>query len=151
MINTFIFSSAGWTLVEDESFPVVFSSGFSPFVDKYEITISGNGQCIVIGDNREDERHKGINGEVSGLDEPSRGAGAVFVYKKDSGGGWVQKSYLKTIGAIEANESFGRRIAVDDDCGTIAVTEIGNNSNFVGVNGTIESGPAKESGAVFLF
>ena len=113
--------------------------------------MSGNGKCIVIGDNRDNECHKGINGGLVDFGKSCRGAGAVFVYKKDSTGVWTRKSYLKTIGSIDEDESFGRRIAVDDDCQTIAVGELNNDSAFTGVNNRDSFGEAIDSGAVYVF
>ncbi|MCS6971849.1 MAG: FG-GAP repeat protein, partial [Leptospiraceae bacterium] len=122
--------------------------------DQFGYSVAISGSTIVVGAPQEDSNATTIengDGLASGMNGANN-SGAVYVFKRDASGNWIQDAYLKASNA-EANDEFGRAVAISGS--TIVVgaykedsnqTTITNDDNSAsGVNG------ANESGAVYVF
>jgi len=81
------------------------------------LALSGDGNRLVVGANRESSSSLGINGVQDNDDENQSGAVYSFERSVDT---WVQQSYIKSSNAMGAN-NFGHSLAMSDDGNTLIV------------------------------
>ena len=112
----------------------------------YAVSISGDGNSLVVGATGEDSNAKGIDGAEEASADNS---GAVYVFTRSSTGTWSQKSYIKASNTDEFDE-FGFSVSLSDDGNTLAVSARFEDSNAEGIDGEQEAG-ADNSGAVYVF
>jgi trimeric autotransporter adhesin len=74
----------------------------------YSVAISGN--LIAIGAPFEQSHAVGVNGDQA--DNSKLGAGAVYLYVRDSNGQWTQAAYIKASNTA-ASAQFGKSVALD--------------------------------------
>ncbi|MEQ9364239.1 MAG: FG-GAP repeat protein, partial [Leptospirales bacterium] len=103
------------------------------------------GDVLVVGATGEDSAANSVNGGQT--DNSALNAGAVYVFRR-SGTNWAQEAYLKASNT-NANDSFGRAIAIYGD--VIGVGAPAEGSNATGVNGNESDNSAGSAGAVYLF
>ncbi len=117
------------------------------------VALSGDGNTLAVGAWEEDSNAKniGING-TGEEDNSALGAGAAYVFGR-SGGDWIQQAYVKASN-VEANDRFGRSVALSGDGNTLAVGAAGEDSNATGIS-TDGIGEEDNSfdfaGAVYMF
>ena len=99
------------------------------------VALSSDGQTLAVGAHLED-------GGASA-------SGAVYVFRR-TGETWMQEAYLKASNA-DANDWFGRSIALSADGRTLAVGAQQEDGNATGVGGDQTSNAASNSGAVYVF
>jgi hypothetical protein len=109
----------------------------------YSIAISGD--TLVVGAYGEDSAATGVDGNQA--DNLASGSGAAYVFTRTAGV-WSQQAYLKASNT-EANDAFGRSVAIDGD--TLVVGAYGEDSNATGVDGNQANNLAIDSGAVYAF
>ena len=122
----------------------------SGMIDEFgtAVTMSSNGNTIVIGAPFERSIATGINGDQ--LDDEAFGAGAAYVFVRSSAGSWSQQAYLKASNT-DADDQFGMAVSVSDDGNTLIVGARDEDSNATGINGDETANSAADAGAVYVF
>ncbi|MCK4704062.1 MAG: thrombospondin type 3 repeat-containing protein [Gammaproteobacteria bacterium] len=111
------------------------------------VSLSADGQTMVVGAYGEDSNATGINGVQT--NDSAGGSGAVYVFIR-SGGGWDQQAYIKASNTA-ASDYFGWSVTLSADGNTLAVGAPGEDSNATGINGVQTNDSAGASGAVYVF
>jgi len=122
--------------------------------DEFGAAVAISGSTIVVGARNEDSNQTTISngdGTASG-DNSASNAGAVYVFKRETNGNWVQDAYLKPSNA-GATDYFGWSVAISGS--TIVVGAVGEASNQANITNTDSSASADNSmsraGAVYIF
>ncbi|OGB07018.1 MAG: hypothetical protein A3E23_14685 [Burkholderiales bacterium RIFCSPHIGHO2_12_FULL_65_48] len=111
------------------------------------VALSGDGNTLAVGANREASNATGIGGNQA--DNSAGGAGAVYVFTR-SGSTWSQQAYVKASNT-EANDHFGYSVALSGDGNTLAVGVRYESSNATGIDGNQADNSAGGAGAVYVF
>ena len=102
--------------------------------DRFGYSVAIDGDILVVGANGEDSNSTNIDNEdshTSGLDDGSADdSGAVYIFKKDSNGDWVQDAYLKGSNA-EGGDKFGENVALSGDVIVVGVWAEDSNSTNI--------------------
>lgn len=114
--------------------------------DQFGTVVAFSGDTFAVAAAAEDSAATVVNGD--GLDDNAPGAGAVYVFRSDAAGSWVQEAYLKASNA-GAGDSFGGSIALDGD--TLVVGAHLEDSAATGINGDETDTSAIDAGAVYVF
>ena len=114
----------------------------------FSVTLSGNGDTMVVGAYDEDGGGKGVNPVP---DEAAANSGAAYVFVR-RGTTWTQESYIKASNTVR-NIAFGAAMALSADGSTLAVTAVDETNLTGGINGDERSVPNNEisAGAVYVF
>lgn len=104
----------------------------------WQVALSGEGDILAAGAPRDDSDARAISRDWHNSSAPS--AGAAYVYQR-SGQQWQLRNYIKANNS-QANDTFGRSVALARDGQTLAV-------GATGEDGT--GGNALDSGAVYLY
>jgi len=121
------------------------------------ISLSGDGDTMVVGAIGEDSIATGINGDEN--DNSVRGpgelsAGAIYVFRFD-GTNWSQEAYVKASNTAmldgDVADEFGHSVALSADGNSMAVGAIHEDSNATGVNGSQDNNSVGNSGAAYVF
>ena len=112
------------------------------------ISLSADGNTLVVGAPLEDSNATGIDGNQS--DNSYTASGAVYVFTRNSNNDWSQQAYLKASNT-QSSDSFGGHISLSGDGNTLAVGASGEDSNALGINGDQNNDSALSSGAIYLF
>jgi gamma-glutamylcyclotransferase (GGCT)/AIG2-like uncharacterized protein YtfP len=124
--------------------------------DRFGYSVAISGSTIVVGAIYEDSNQTTItntDGSASGVNGATD-SGAVYVFKRDGNGDWIQDAYLKASNA-EGGDNFGYSVAISGS--TIVVGAWGEDSNQTTItNNDGQPGPpdndsAIDSGAVYVF
>ncbi|TAL29480.1 MAG: hypothetical protein EPN93_21530 [Spirochaetes bacterium] len=96
--------------------------------DQFGIAVAVYGDIIVVGAACESSGQKSVTNDdgTASADNTLTGAGAVYVFRKDGSGDWVQDAYLKASNAA-TNNYFGSAVAAEDD--TIVVGSYGESGS----------------------
>jgi ketosteroid isomerase-like protein len=123
--------------------------------DWFGSSVAISGSTIVVGAYREDSNQTtitntdGLASAVNGLPD----SGAVYVFKRDAAGDWIQDAYLKASNADVSADWFGSSVAITGS--TIVVGAYGEDSNQTTITNTDGSASpdnsATDSGAVYVF
>src|SRR5688500_6736806 len=76
----------------------------------YHVAISGD--RIAVGAPFEASNAVGVNGDPA--DNSMPGAGAVYIFARDSSGQWTQEAYIKPSNTVASGE-LGKSVALDGD------------------------------------
>lgn len=109
--------------------------------------MSADGNTLAVGAAREDSASTGINGDPN--NDAATDAGAVYVFTR-TGTNWAQQAYIKASNA-EAQDSFGRAVALSADGNTLAVSAPREDGAGRGVGADAASNASADSGAAYLF
>lgn len=110
------------------------------------VSLSADGNTLVIGASREDSASAGINGD--GTDNSSSNAGAAYIFTL-SDGTWTEQAYLKASNT-GASDNFGHSVSISDNGSIVAIGAFLESSSSSGVNGE-DNNDANRSGAVYVF
>ena len=111
------------------------------------ISVSGDGNTLVVGAYLEDSVSRGIN--PVGVDNNNLdNSGAVYVFRRN-GGVWVQQAYIKPSNP-NRRAAFGYSVSLNSDGNTLAVGAYRENNQATGINSG-QIGSAIESGAAYVF
>jgi hypothetical protein len=110
------------------------------------LSVSGDGNTLVIGAFQEDSAATGVNG--SQTNDDATDSGAAYVYTRSSGT-WSISAYLKASNTAPS-DGFGA-VAISSDGSMIAVGAGGEGSNAAGLNGNQNDDSLSGSGAVYVF
>ncbi len=111
------------------------------------VALSGDGNTLAVGAEREDSNATGING--SEVDNSASNAGAVYVFTR-SGSTWSQQAYVKASNT-QAGDQFGYGVALSGDGNTLAVGATYESSNATGIGGNEADNSANNAGAVYMY
>ncbi|AFM12207.1 hypothetical protein [Turneriella parva] len=122
--------------------------------DYFGFSVAISGSTVVVGARDEDSNQTTItntDGSASGVNGTS-GSGAVYVFKRDTSGDWVQDAYLKASNA-GIGSSFGWAVAISG--ATVVVTapsERSNQTTITNADGAASADiSASASGAAYIF
>ncbi len=126
----------------------------SDTTDLFGYSVAVGGDLIVVGAPFEESNMTGIN-NIDGsadADNSSADSGAVYVYKKDASGNWVQDAYLKASNS-DTTDLFGYAVDVSND--VIVVGAPYEESSATAINnsdGSADSdNSSADSGAAYIF
>ena len=111
------------------------------------LSVSGDGNTLLVGAPMEDSNARGVNG-----DEQNNAAiesGAAYLFTR-SGTTWTQQAYIKAENADEFDE-FGTSIAVSGDGRTLVIGARMEGGGAAGINGNQNDNSAPEAGAVYVW
>ncbi len=121
----------------------------------WSVSLSGDGMTLAVGAIEEDSAATGVNGDE--IDNSEGGAGAVYVFVRNSAGRWVLQAYVKgsedllwcanTPDCFDVGDAFGLSIALSRDGATLAVGAPWEDGFFYGDHLWFD-GP---TGAVYVF
>ena len=111
------------------------------------VTLSADGQTLVVGAPREPSAATGVDGDQG--DNTDEGAGAVYVYIR-VGTAWTQQAYIKASNT-EARDEFGSSVALSSDGHILVVGAPEESSAATGVNGDQGDNAADGAGAVYVY
>jgi hypothetical protein len=116
------------------------------------VALSGAGDVLAIGAVNDSSPATGIDPEPAGAGAAS--SGAVYVFRR-TGSAWAEEAYIKASNT-DANDSFGRSLALARDGSTLAVGAINEDSNAAGIyqslpHDTEDNDLASNSGAVYVY
>ena len=112
--------------------------------DSFGLATAASGNTLAIS-AYDDSDAIGINNDGNNNNAESAGSVHVFIYEN---GAWSQQAYIKASNT-DANDRFGRSIALDGD--TLVVSANGESSNAQGIDGDQTNNDAQFSGAVYVF
>ncbi len=112
------------------------------------VALSGDGNTLAVGAGLEDSAAIGVNGDQA--DNSAVGAGAAYVFTRDTGGVWTQQAYVKASNT-DADDFFGGSAALSADGNTLAVGAHREDSAAIGVNGDQADNNARFAGAIYVF
>lgn len=113
-------------------------------VDIFGEGLALRGDVLAVGVTQDDGSGFGVG---STPDDASVNTGAVYVFRRDAEGAWVQSRYLKASNAGR-NDLFGLGLALSED--VLAVGARGEASSSAGIDGGYDDA-LEDSGAVYLF
>ena len=113
------------------------------------VVISADGNTVAGTALDEDGMTTGVNSTP----QPDMGinlsTGAVYLFTSDANG-WSEQAYIKASNT-GANDTFGARLALSGDGGTLAVGAQLEDSAGQGIDAVQDDDSAQEAGAVYLF
>ena len=113
------------------------------------VSLSADGNILVVGAGGEDSNATGINGNPFDISAPS--SGAAYLYRFDTSNMvWSQQSYIKASNT-EMLDGFGLPVVLSADGNTLAVGAPGESSSAAGINGDQTDNFSAASGAVYLY
>jgi hypothetical protein len=110
------------------------------------VALSADGNTLAVGAGGEDSSATGINADQS--DNSVSASGAAYVFRFD-GEDWFQQAYVKASNT-DANDGFGRDLALSGNGDTLAVGARNERSNATGINGN-QNDNSVTSGAAYVF
>ena len=113
------------------------------------VAISADGRTVVGTALDEDGMTTGVNSTPQPDMEINLSTGAVYLYTRDDAG-WSEQAYIKASNT-GPNDTFGARLALSGDGGTLAVGAQLEDSAGQGVDAIQDDDSAQEAGAVYLF
>ena len=113
------------------------------------VAISADGNTVVGTALDEDGMTTGVNSTPQPDMQINLSTGAVYLFARDDGG-WSERAYIKASNT-GPNDTFGARLALSADGGTLAVGAQLEDSAGRGVDATQDDDSAQEAGAVYLF
>ncbi len=113
------------------------------------VSISDNGNTLIVGAFGEDSTSTGINGNETSNGASGSGAAYVFV-RSSTAGTWSQQAYLKASNT-GAGDDFGRDVSISGDGNTLIVGAPFEDSTATGINGDEAINSASGSGAAYVF
>lgn len=113
------------------------------------VAISADGRTVAGTALDEDGMTTGVNSTPQPDMEINLSTGAVYLYTRDDGG-WAEQAYIKASNT-GPNDTFGARLALSADGGTLAVGAQLEDSAGQGVDAIQDDDSAQEAGAVYLF
>lgn len=122
----------------------------NPHEDAYfgmAVSLSADGNLLVVGAEGEDSGAAGIDGDQG--DRSADESGAAYVFRR-SGNAWSQEAYLKASNP-DAYDHFGGAVALSGDGSALSVGADFEDGAGTGANGDPNSNTTQSSGAVYLF
>lgn len=112
-----------------------------------DLSLSADGNTLVVGAPGEDSDAIGVNGNQ--LSNAAPGSGAVYVFQR-SGSTWSQTHYVKASNT-QGDARFGGAVAVSGDGNWFVVGAPGESGDATGVNSVPANYNASSSGAAYAW
>ena len=113
----------------------------------YSVSLSDDGNTLVVGAPEEDSAATGINGAES--NDSAVDSGAVYVFRF-IGGTWVQEAYVKASNT-NAGDRFGESVSLSSDGNTLAVSSNLEDGSSTQINSRETDNNAANAGAAYVF
>jgi len=114
--------------------------------DRFGSSVAISGNTVAIGAPTESSGASGIDGNQ--FDNSTPRSGAVYVFVRDTSGGWNQQAYIKASNPGN-DDLFGSALSLDEN--TLAVGAFGEASQANGINGDQSDNSAPQAGGVYVF
>ena len=114
----------------------------------WSVSLSGDGNSLAVGANREDSNAEGIDGNQDNNDDTW--SGAVYIFSRSSTGIWSQQAYIKASNT-DAGDRFGFSVSLDYDGNSLAVGARQEDSSVKGIDGAQNNNNSNDTGAVYVF
>lgn len=111
------------------------------------VALSDDGATLAVGASGEDSDANGVGGNQA--DDSAGNAGAVYLFAR-ADSTWTQQAYVKASNS-DADDRFGRIVALSGDGTTLAVSATGESSSAVGIDGDQNNNTSVNSGAIYVF
>ncbi|MDH5600885.1 MAG: integrin [Gammaproteobacteria bacterium] len=111
------------------------------------VSLSADGNTLVVGASGEDSNASGINGDQ--VNNLIRDSGAAYVFTRE-GNIWSQQAYVKASNP-DTTDRFGGEVSISADGNTIAVGASWESSNAKGINGDQVNNLKGYAGAVYVY
>jgi hypothetical protein len=141
----YVFSKSGSTWAQ-QSYIKASNTGIQDLFGA-SVTLSNNGNVLVVGANGEKSSATGVNGTES--DDSADFAGAVYVFSR-TGSTWSQDAYVKANNA-RPGSLFGTGAELSSDGNILAVASPGEPSNAIGINEDESDNTNNDAGAAYIF
>jgi hypothetical protein len=142
----YVFSRTATTWMQQGS-PIKTSSTAVDASFGGSVSLTGDGNTLVVAASREDNSANGVNGKENNGSVAQSGAAYVFTRATNL---WTQKSYIKASNT-GADDLFGTPVVVSNDGSMLVVGADYEDSNAMGVNGDQTNNLLVESGAVYIY
>lgn len=114
--------------------------------DFFGISVTIDGDRVVVGALDEDSAATGVNGNQS--DNNADSSGAVYVFLRENEGTWTQEAYLKASNS-GVDDRFGLSVALNGE--RLVVGAPGEASAARGIDGNQADNSADHAGAAYVF
>ena len=111
----------------------------------YDLALSNDGRTLVVSAEGEDGDATGVGGPQQ---EGAGQAGAVYVFERAAS--WSQVAYVKATNT-EADDRFGRSVALSADAQTLVVGAALEDSGQTGIGGTGTDNATTDAGAAYVY
>jgi len=111
------------------------------------VSLSADGNTVVVGASMEDSASAIIGGTQSNNDSLLSGAAYVFTRNAQS---WQQQAYIKA-NSVSVGDGFGAAVGLSADGNTMVIGAAGEDSSATGINGNQSDNSANNSGAAYVF
>jgi ketosteroid isomerase-like protein len=122
--------------------------------DWFGNSVSISGTTIVIGADKEDGGQSGVTNTdgTASADNSADRSGAVYVFRRDASGDWIQDAYLKASNA-EAEDDFGESVCVSGDIIVVSARrEDGGQTSIINSEGGADTDNSGDrTGAAYVF
>ena len=120
--------------------------------DYFGISVSLSGDTLAVGARYEDSNQTTItNGSSASGDNSNTDSGAVYMYKRTTGGNWVQEAYIKASNN-DADDRFGESVSLSGDTLVVATyLEDSNQTTITNGSSASADNSNTDSGAVYVF
>ena len=108
----------------------------------HKVSLSGDGNTLLVGSRFEDSSSIGINGDETNKLELN--SGAAYLYKRN-GDGWYKAAYIKASNT-SSNDEFSSDVALSKDGSTIAVSSEREDSQS-----RPDENQRTDSGAIYIY
>jgi hypothetical protein len=112
----------------------------------FSLSLSDDGNTMVVGANAEDSNATGINGNQA--DNSMQSSGAAYVFTR-TGTTWTQQAYVKAANTAP-NVQFGYAVALSADGNTLAASSFDEGGGSRQINGAYDR-TRNGTGAVYIF
>jgi hypothetical protein len=112
------------------------------------LALSADGSTLAVGAHFEDSSASGPNGDQSS--NAAINSGAVYLFRRDTDGTWMQEAYLKASNS-DASDEFGLSLALSGDGAALVVGAPREDSAARGIDGDQAGNTAVDAGAVYVF
>ncbi len=113
--------------------------------DRFGSSVEILGNLLAVGAPGERSNATGINGDQQ--NESTLDAGAVYLFERNSSGGWSQIAYIKASNT-DTGDTFGRGLGLDAD--TLVVGTPLEASTSSGIDGDESDNTVESAGAVYV-
>ena len=111
------------------------------------VSLSANGNTVVVGANYESSFASGVNGFEFDNTKSRSGAAYIFV---NNNGNWEQQAYLKA-GVSDIGDEFGGAVSISANGNLVAIGAKNEDGASVGINGDENDNAQDRPGAVYVF
>jgi hypothetical protein len=141
----FVFIRSGVNWIQQAYLKASNSAGSRWF--GYSLTLSSDGDTLVVGSYGEASAARGIDGDQSGTGATY--SGGAYLYGRQ-GTQWIQRAYLKSSNS-GASDYFSVSLALSGDGNTLAISGYAEDGASLGIGGDQTSESASGAGAVYIY